>query len=146
MFFAILFWFPYFREFNSKSPSFTRIQFKFTSNTLSVSRNHFKLTIFFANSIRIHYLFHEITLNFYILCEFNSNALFISPIRIDSTTVWTEYDGISTERNSNELVGIFHLAFHHIRFILYLFRESTLNSQFSLRIHFKFTIFFENSL
>ena len=35
-------------------------------------------------------------------------------------TVWTEYDGISTERNSNELMGIFHLSFHHIRFILYL--------------------------
>ena len=33
-------------------------------------------------------------------------------------TVWTEYDGTSTERNSNELMGIFHLAFHHIRFIL----------------------------
>ena len=36
------------------------------------------------------------------------------------STVWTEYDGNSTERNSNELIGIFHLRFHHIRVILYL--------------------------
>ena len=83
--FNVLFWFPYLGEFNSKSPSFSRIQFKFTLNTLSVSRNHFIFIIFFANSVRIHYLFHEITLNFYLLCEFNSNALFISQIHIDST-------------------------------------------------------------
>ena len=85
MFSAILFWFSYLGEFNSKSPSFSRIQFKFTLNTLSVSWNHFIFIIFFANSVRIHYLFHEITLNFNVLREFKSNALFILGIRIDST-------------------------------------------------------------
>ena len=73
-----------------------RIQFKITLffansiqihylKTLSVSRNHLIFIMFFANSIRIHYLFHEITLNFYFLRDFNLNALFILRIRIDST-------------------------------------------------------------
>ena len=51
-----------------------------------------------------------------------SKILYFEP-----STVWTEYDGTSTERNSNELMGIFHLVFHHIRFILHFPRDSILN-------------------
>ena len=79
---------------------------------------------------------------------------------------------LTTERNSNELIGIFHLAFHHIRFILYyyyyyglltnttnslsisqitfnslfFFREFTLNLLSILRFHYDFTTFVANPL
>ena len=32
--------------------------------------------------------------------------------------IYEEHNMIQYEPNSNELMGIFHLAFHHIRFIL----------------------------
>ena len=84
--FTKLLWIHYlFYEFITNLLPFSRIQFKFTLNTLSVSWNHFIFIIFFANSVRIHYLFHEITLNFNVLREFKSNALLILGIRIDST-------------------------------------------------------------
>ena len=39
-------------------------------------------------------------------------------------TVWPKYDGTSTERNSYELMWIFHLRCHHILVRLYLSFQS----------------------
>ena len=51
-------------------------------------------------------------------------------LRLPSYKVWPEYDGTSSERNSNELMGIFHLRFHHIPVILYLIFFAYQNSIF----------------
>ena len=40
-----------------------------------------------------------------------------------SNTVWPNNDGTSTERNSNEFMGIFHLRFHHNLVIVYSWRK-----------------------
>ena len=59
---------------------------------------------------------------------------------------YSEYDGTSTERNSNELMGIFYLVFHHIRFILYyrfISKDSLKNEVFSSsHIDFTFSLKF----
>ena len=116
-----------FREIISQSTSFSRIQFKFTLNTLSVSRNHFIFIMFFANSVQIHYLFHEIILNFYLLREFNSNALFILRIRIDSTIFF-----------ANPL-QIHNLLYEFTLNSLSFSRIHYGNSLFNIKVHLKFT-------
>ena len=61
-------------------------------------------------------------------------------------TVWPDYDGTSTERNSNDLMRIFHFRFHHNLVILYalavvIHQKRRVTEWFCIKIHLWGTLF-----
>ena len=111
---AISFWNPY-------------LFCEFTFNSLSSSRFHFEFTIFFANSLLIHFLHRESTWSSCLFREFNSNSLLFSRIHFQPTSI-------------SRINFWFPIFFANSLSIYYLFREFTANSQLVSRFHFEFTM------
>ena len=113
-----------FREFTINSLSFSRISFDFSMKSLSVSRIHYELPIFFANSLWIHYLFHELWW-LRLLREVTFNSFFVS---------CNEYWSIICFRLHYELTALSRNYYKST-----IFRKITMNSLSFLRIYYKFT-------
>jgi len=112
------------REFNSSSFFLSRIQFEFTSHSLSFLRIDFELFTCFVNLLRNHYLFREIIFNSLSCSRIQSDNLVFFGISLQIVYLFREF-------NSDPLF-----------LIHYLVPEFTLNSQSFSRIYYEFTIIF----
>ena len=119
---------------------------EFTSHSLSLPRIHFEFTIFFANLLSIYYLFRGFTsISLFlsrILFEF---PIFPNSIRIHSIFCEFTLDSLSVSRNHCQSTIFVANSLSFLR-IHYLFRESTFHLLSLRRIHFEITIYFANSL
>ena len=135
----------FFHDFTIMTPLIVRV---FTLNLLFLSRIHYgsinfsrigsEFTISFANSLSIHYLFRESTINSLSVRELIMNPFSLSEFTLDSLSIWRT------------------ISFANSLWIPYLFQEFIINSLSFWRIHYgsnnfsrigpEFTISFANSL
>ena len=104
---------------------------EFTTDSLFLSRVPFVMTIAFANSLSIHFLFREFHL-LLIIFFFAFNLLSLSRILFQSNFLRIHFE--------------WTILFVTLLWILYLFLEYNLNRLSFSRIHFESTFSFANSI
>ena len=148
-----------FREFNLNSVSFCEYTLnslyipEFVFNSISFSWIHFELTSLFANSLPIHYLFHELISNSQFFREFTFNLLSFSWIHFDFTFSVANSIQIPYLREfSSNSISVSRIEFQFTIYSAnslwfhYLFREITFNQLSFRRIHLAFPIIVKNKL
>ena len=113
-------------------------------NSHNVWRINYKLSIFFANSLWIHHLCREFTINSWLCYEFTmdllpSSRFTMNLLRLD--IIWmVSHNAIK--------IGIrwLTLSFYEPSklYLVLVFREYTMNSPSVSRIYYKFTVFIKN--
>ena len=124
------------------------------ANSLSVSRIHLGSTILFAKSLWIHYLFHELSMNFLSAPRFLFESTFFFANSLSFTRIHLESFLLPRSRDKFTIFFAISLWIHYLfrqltknlLWIYYLLRDFTKNLSSFSRILYLFREFFMNSL